>query len=37
MIPFFGRLAEMAAFQLTTSVLSTINPASAAPHIFDVA
>jgi hypothetical protein len=32
-----ARMAEMTAVQLTALVLSTINPASAAPHIFDVA
>jgi len=34
---FLGaRMAEMTAVRLTALVLSTINPASAAPHIFDV-
>jgi len=32
-----ARMAEMTAVRLTALVLSTINPASAAPHIFDVA
>jgi hypothetical protein len=30
-----ARMAEMTAVQLTALVLSTINPASAAPHSFD--